>query len=106
MGYIEMGKEHLHEHPMLIAEKLEVDLQTVRVEHAPPDDKLYMNPLLGFQATGNSNAIRVARMNRCDAPAPPRGCCWSGGGATVASGAGGVPVPSAARSSTSRAAGA
>src|SRR5947209_5135170 len=43
---------------MLIAKELEVDLKQVRLEHAPPDEKLYANPLLGVQATGNSNAIR------------------------------------------------
>jgi isoquinoline 1-oxidoreductase beta subunit len=43
---------------MLIAEELEIDLKQVRLEHAPPDEKLYANPLLGVQATGNSNAIR------------------------------------------------
>jgi len=30
----------------------------VKLEHAPPNEKLYFNPLLGVQATGNSNAIR------------------------------------------------
>ena len=46
---------------MLIAEELEVDLKQVRLEHAPPNEKLYGNPLLGgIQATGNSNAIRAA----------------------------------------------
>jgi isoquinoline 1-oxidoreductase subunit beta len=37
-----------------------VDLKQVQVEHAPPNEKLYANPLLGVQATGNSNAIRGA----------------------------------------------
>ena len=32
---------------MLLAEELEVDLAQVRLEHAPPDDKLYVNPLIG-----------------------------------------------------------
>jgi len=45
---------------MLIAEELEVDLKQIELEHAPPDEKLYANPLLGVQATGNSNAIRGA----------------------------------------------
>jgi hypothetical protein len=32
---------------MLIAEELEVDLKQLRLEHAPPNEKLYGNPLLG-----------------------------------------------------------
>jgi isoquinoline 1-oxidoreductase beta subunit len=44
--------------PMLIAEELEVNLKQVRLEHAPPNEKLYVNPMLGVQATGNSNAMR------------------------------------------------
>ncbi|SCK32103.1 isoquinoline 1-oxidoreductase, beta subunit [Variovorax sp. HW608] len=60
MPYVEMGQGTYTSIPMLIAEELEVDLTTVHVEHAPPNDKLYANPLLGLQATGNSNAIRGA----------------------------------------------
>jgi len=37
-----------------------VNPRQVRLEHAPPNEKLYANPLLGVQATGNSNAIRGA----------------------------------------------
>jgi isoquinoline 1-oxidoreductase beta subunit len=58
MPYVEMGQGTYTSIPMLIAEELEVDLKQVRLEHAPPDNKLYMNPLLGEQATGNSNAVR------------------------------------------------
>jgi isoquinoline 1-oxidoreductase subunit beta len=53
-----MGQGTYTSIPMLIAEELEVDLSAVRLEHAPPNEKLYANPLLGVQATGNSNAIR------------------------------------------------
>src|SRR5712671_383017 len=60
MPYVEMGQGTYTSIPMLIAEELEVDLSQVRLEHAPPDEKLYVNPLLGVQATGNSNAIRGA----------------------------------------------
>src|SRR5215217_3431271 len=60
MPYVEMGQGTYTSIPMLIAEELEVDLKQVRVQHAPPDEKLYANPLLGVQATGNSNAIRGA----------------------------------------------
>ena len=60
MPYVEMGQGTYTSIPMLIAEELEVDLKQVRLEHAPPNEKLYANPLLGVQATGNSNAIRAA----------------------------------------------
>ena len=60
MPYVEMGQGTYTSIPMLIAEELEVDLKQVRLEHAPPNEKLYVNPLLGVQATGNSNAIRGA----------------------------------------------
>ena len=60
MPYIEMGQGTYTSISMLIAEELEVDLAQVQYEHAPPNDKLYANPLLGFQATGGSTAIRAA----------------------------------------------
>jgi isoquinoline 1-oxidoreductase subunit beta len=61
MPYVEMGQGTYTSIPMLIAEELEVELSQVRPEHAPPDEKLYGNPLLGgIQATGNSNAVRAA----------------------------------------------
>ena len=60
MPYVEMGQGTYTSIPMLIAEELEVDLKQVRVVPAPPNEKLYANPLLGEQTTGNSNAIRGA----------------------------------------------
>ena len=60
MPYIEMGQGTYTSISMLIAEELEVDLAQVQYEHAPPNDKLYANPLLGFQATGGSTAIRAS----------------------------------------------
>jgi len=61
MPYVEMGQGTYTSIPMLIAEELEVDLNQVQLVHAPPNEKLYGNPLLaGVQATGNSNAIRAA----------------------------------------------
>ena len=60
MPYVEMGQGTYTSISMLIAEELEVDLKQVQPEHAPPNEKLYANPLLGVQATGNSNAIRGA----------------------------------------------
>jgi isoquinoline 1-oxidoreductase beta subunit len=58
MPYIEMGQGTYTSVPMLLAEELEVDLDQVQYEHAPPNDKLYANPLLGFQTTAGSTAIR------------------------------------------------
>ncbi len=43
----------------VIAEELDADFSQVSVEAAPPDDKLFTNPLLGFQATGGSTSIRA-----------------------------------------------
>jgi len=60
MPYVEMGQGTYTSIPMLIAEELEVNLKHVRLEHAPPNEKLYANPLLGVQATGGSTAIRAA----------------------------------------------
>src|SRR6478735_11067775 len=60
MPYVEMGQGTYTSISMLIAEELEVDLSQVQYEHAPPNDKLYANPLFGFQATGGSTAIRAA----------------------------------------------
>jgi isoquinoline 1-oxidoreductase beta subunit len=60
MPYVEMGQGTYTSIPMLIAEELEVDLTQVRLEHAPPNEKLYGNPLLGgVQGTGGSTAIRA-----------------------------------------------
>jgi isoquinoline 1-oxidoreductase beta subunit len=61
MPYVEMGQGTYTSISMLIAEELEVEMKQVRLEPAPPNEKLYGNPLLGgIQATGNSNAIRAA----------------------------------------------
>jgi isoquinoline 1-oxidoreductase beta subunit len=72
MPYVEMGQGTYTSIPMLIAEELEVELKQVRLEHAPPNEKLYANPLLGVQATGNSNAIRGAWMPLREAGAVAR----------------------------------
>ncbi len=56
---VEMGQGTYTSMPMLIAEELEVHLNQVLIEHAPPNDKLYGNPALGFQATGGSTSVRV-----------------------------------------------
>ncbi|MDM0022308.1 xanthine dehydrogenase family protein molybdopterin-binding subunit [Variovorax saccharolyticus] len=58
MPVIEMGQGTYTSIPMLIAEELEVDVDKVAIEHSPPDDKIYVNPLIGVQMTGGSTAIR------------------------------------------------
>jgi isoquinoline 1-oxidoreductase subunit beta len=55
----EMGQGIYTALPMLVAEELEVGLDQVKVEHAPGDNRLYANPLLGFQATGGSTSTRA-----------------------------------------------
>ncbi|HEX5538427.1 MAG TPA: xanthine dehydrogenase family protein molybdopterin-binding subunit [Methylophilaceae bacterium] len=60
MPKVEMGQGTYTSIPMLIAEELEVDLDKVKLEHAPADDKLYADPILGSQVTGGSTSIRGA----------------------------------------------
>ena len=57
MPQVEMGQGTYTSMSMLIAEELEVALEQIGVEAAPPNDKLYANPLLGFQVTGGSTSV-------------------------------------------------
>ena len=59
MPQVEMGQGVYTALPMILAEELDADFSKVEVEHAPPNEKLYANPMLGVQATGNSNSIRA-----------------------------------------------
>ncbi|HTO48226.1 MAG TPA: xanthine dehydrogenase family protein molybdopterin-binding subunit [Burkholderiales bacterium] len=58
MCQVEMGQGTYTAMPQLIAEELEVGLDQVRLEHAPPNDALYKNPLFGDQETGGSTSVR------------------------------------------------
>jgi CO/xanthine dehydrogenase Mo-binding subunit len=58
MHKVEMGQGTYTSMPMLLAEELEVDLGQVRLEHAPPNDALYAEPLFGVQETGGSTSVR------------------------------------------------
>src|SRR5207247_6072378 len=57
MKQVEMGQGMYTSMPMLLAEELEVGLDQVQLEHAPPNDRLYANPLVGFQMTGASSSV-------------------------------------------------
>lgn len=53
----EMGQGVYTSMPMLLAEELEVDLEKVRIENAPPGRE-YVDGLLEMQATGGSTSVR------------------------------------------------
>jgi isoquinoline 1-oxidoreductase beta subunit len=59
VAQVEMGQGTYTSMPMLLAEELEVGLDQVRLEHAPPNDKLYANPLFGDQETGASSSVKA-----------------------------------------------
>ena len=58
MPQVEMGQGVYTAIPMILAEELDADFSKIALEHAPPNDKLYGNPIFGIQVTGNSNSIR------------------------------------------------
>src|SRR6202030_2319077 len=59
MPMAEMGQGVYTAMAMLLAEELEVGLDQVKLEHAPPDDALYANAILQSQTTGLSSPIRA-----------------------------------------------
>jgi len=59
MPQVEMGQGVYTAISMILAEELDADWSKVAVEAAPPNEKVYTNPMLGVQATGNSNSIRA-----------------------------------------------
>jgi isoquinoline 1-oxidoreductase subunit beta len=59
MPQVEMGQGVYTSIAMILAEELDADFAQVTLEHAPPSDKLYGNPMFGIQATGNSNSVRA-----------------------------------------------
>jgi isoquinoline 1-oxidoreductase beta subunit len=59
MPMVEMGQGTYTSLSMLLAEELEVGLDQVRLEHAPPNDALYANSLLHIQTTGLSTSVRA-----------------------------------------------
>jgi isoquinoline 1-oxidoreductase subunit beta len=59
MPMVEMGQGVYTALSMLVAEELEVDLEQVQLEHAPPNDALYANAILHVQTTGLSSSVRA-----------------------------------------------
>ena len=58
MPNVEMGQGIYTGACMMLAEELDVGMDQVRVEHAPPNEELYAMPLLGGQITGGSTSTR------------------------------------------------
>jgi isoquinoline 1-oxidoreductase beta subunit len=58
MRDVEMGQGIWTGASMLLAEELDVGLDQVTPEFAPPNEKLYASPLLQTQATGGSTSMR------------------------------------------------
>jgi isoquinoline 1-oxidoreductase subunit beta len=58
MPQVEMGQGTYTSISAILAEELDANFAQVSVEHAPPNDKLYANPIFGIQVTGNSNSVR------------------------------------------------
>jgi isoquinoline 1-oxidoreductase beta subunit len=59
MPQVEMGQGIYTAIAMILAEELDARWEQVRVEHAPPSDKLYANPIFQIQATGGSTSVRA-----------------------------------------------
>jgi isoquinoline 1-oxidoreductase beta subunit len=71
---VEMGQGTYTSLAMILAEELDADWNLIRVEHAPANEKVYFNPLLSIQATGNSNSIRGFWRPLREAGATTRAC--------------------------------
>ncbi|MGY4476183.1 molybdopterin cofactor-binding domain-containing protein [Bradyrhizobium sp. USDA 3364] len=59
MPMVEMGQGVYTSLSMLLAEELEVRLDQIQVQHAPPNHALYVNSIIGIQNTGGSASIRA-----------------------------------------------
>jgi isoquinoline 1-oxidoreductase beta subunit len=58
MPNVEMGQGIYTGACMMLAEELDVGIDQIKVEHAPPNEELYSMPLLGGQITGGSTSTR------------------------------------------------
>ena len=73
---VEMGQGIYTGLSMILAEELDASWDKVRVEHAPPNEKLYANPVFFIQATGGSTSVRAFWKPLRVAGASPRVPCW------------------------------
>src|SRR5271154_2129886 len=72
MAHTEVGQGVYTSSAMLMGEELEVGLDQIQLQAAPPDLAKYMDPLLGDQATGGSTSTRADWMRLREAAAAAR----------------------------------
>lgn len=60
MPFVEMGQGAYTGQATLLAEELCIDLEAVRVEHAPADERRYALETVGSQVTGGSMSMRAS----------------------------------------------
>jgi isoquinoline 1-oxidoreductase subunit beta len=58
LPYVEMGQGAYTSQAQLLAEELDIGLDQVTLEPAPPNEKLYSHPVFGDQITGGSAGLR------------------------------------------------
>jgi len=57
LPYVEMGQGAYTSQAQLLADELDVGLDQVKLEHAPPDEALYSHSVWGGQITGGSGSL-------------------------------------------------
>ncbi|MBB3313450.1 isoquinoline 1-oxidoreductase beta subunit [Rhizobium sp. BK196] len=72
LPHMEVGQGIYTSSAMMMAEELELDLDQVKLEAAPPDISKYMDPILYDQATGGSTSTRTDWMRLRQAGAAAR----------------------------------
>jgi len=83
MPYVEMGQGTLHIYSDADRRRAGGELEASAAGACTTDERLYANPMLGVQATGNSNAMRGAWKTAAQRPAPRQGHAGRGGSQTL-----------------------
>lgn len=60
LPYVEMGQGAYTSQAQILADELEVDIDKLTLQHAPPNERLYGHSLFGDQITGGSAGLRGA----------------------------------------------